>query len=133
MIDPLTLDRFRELTDCYGAVVARWPEEHRDVAMRMASAPAAIEILAQASGLDETLDSWRVPAPSAELRRRLVVTAPVRGRSFRLRVRLWWSGVGIAAALTGAVAGATAVAMVAPIDVPSDGTTSFGDIGAREI
>ena len=102
-------------------------------AMRMASAPAAIEILAQASELDETLDSWRVPAPSAELRRRLVVTAPVRGRSFRLRVRLWWSGVGIAAALTGAVAGATAVAMVAPIDVPSDGTTSFGDIGAREI
>lgn len=132
MTDTLSLDRFRDLADAYGGVVARWPEEHRDAAFRMASTPAAINILARASALDEMLDTWRVPVPVADLHGRLIAGAPVPSRRLVARARLWWSGIGIAAALTGAVAGSAAVAMVAPIETLSDGATSFGDVAAQE-
>lgn len=132
MSEPMTLDRFRDLADAYGGVIARWPERYRATATRMASAPAAMEILAQASALDETLDEWRVSAPTADLRSCILAGAPAPRRRFAVRARLWWSGIGIAAALTGTVAGAAAVAMVAPVEAPSDGATSFGDLAAQE-
>lgn len=131
MTEPLTLERFRELADAYGGVVARWPEQHRQAAMRLASQPAAVDILEQASAFDEVLDAWRVPAPSDSLRRHLVAVAPAPRGRFATRARLWWSGVGIAAALAGATAGTAAVAIVSPIDASSDSSTSFGDVGEQ--
>lgn len=130
MTRPLTLDRFQALADAYGGVVARWPEPYREAAMQMASQPAAREILAQAFALDEVLDGWTVAPPSAALRERLVAGAPTR--RLGARGRLWWSAVGIAATLAGATVGTAAVAMAAPIDPPSDSSTSFGDVGAQE-
>jgi hypothetical protein len=132
MTDPLSLERFRDLADAYGGVIARWPEQHRAAAMQMARTPNAAEILAQASMLDETLDAWRVSPPTPELECRLSASAPVPGRRFATRARLWWSGIGVAAALSGAVAGAAAVAVLAPIELPSDSGTSFGDVAAQE-
>jgi hypothetical protein len=132
MTRPLTLDRFRELADAYGGVIARWPEAGRDAAMQMASLPAARGILLQASVLDAVLDEWRVSAPTAEQRSRAALGAPVPSKSLVVRARLWWCGIGIAAAACGAVAGAAAVAVVAPINVSSDSTTSFGDVAAQE-
>ena len=133
MTDPLSLERFRELADAYGGVIARWPEQHSAAAMQMARTPGAIEVLAQASMLDETLDAWRVSAPTPELQNRLSASTPVpHRRRFAPRARLWWSGIGIAAALSGAVAGAAAVAVLAPIELPSDSGTSFGDVAAQE-
>jgi len=131
MTERLTPERFQALADAYGSVVARWPEVHREAAQRMATEPAARAILTEASLLDQTLDTWRVAAPAAALRNRILTAAPVRTRHFAVRSRLWWSGLGVAAALAGAVAGSAAVAMVAPTDI-SGGATSFGDVTGVE-
>jgi hypothetical protein len=131
MTEPFTVARFRDLADAYGGIVARWPEKDRDAAMRMASSTEGAEILARASMLDETLDTWRVSAPGTELYSRVMSTTPDPRPRLATRARLWWSGIGIAAALTGAVVGAAAVAIVAPVEA-SDSATSFGDITAQE-
>ncbi|WP_242187146.1 hypothetical protein [Sphingomonas sp. CARO-RG-8B-R24-01] len=128
MPEPLTLARFKELADTYGAVVARWPEQHREAAMAIASQPAGRTILEQASALDNALDTWRVSPPDETLRARVIVSAPVSARTPMTRARLWWSGVGIAAALAGATAGTAAVAITAPVEATSDSATSFGDV-----
>ena len=132
MPEPLTLARFQELTDAYGGVVARWPEQHREAAMAMASQPGAREILSGAATLDEALDVWRVAAPTRSLRDRVVRSAPAPTVKIGIRARLWWSGIGIAAALAGATAGTAAVAIASPIDASSDSSTSFGDVAGSE-
>lgn len=132
MREPLTLTRFAELADAYGGVISRWPEQHRDVAMAMAAQAAAREILENASVLDGALDTWRVLPPPLLLRDRVIGSAPVPARKLINRARLWWSGVGIAAALAGATAGTAAVAFAAPVDAASDSTTSFGDVAGPE-
>ena len=132
MTEPMSLERFQALADAYGGVVARWPESVRDAAMGTAAHPAAIAILARASALDAALDAWPAPAASAALRERVLAGAPAASRPLVRRARLWWSGMGIAAALAGAVAGTAVVAMTAPMAAPSGGTTSFGDVGTEE-
>lgn len=132
MPEPLTLALFQELADAYGGVVARWPEQHREAAIAMASQPGAREILSSASLLDEALDVWRVAAPASSLRDRVIRSAPVTTGKIVTRARLWWSGVGIAAALAGATAGTAAVAIASPIDASSDSATSFGDVAGAE-
>jgi hypothetical protein len=132
MTEPLTLARFQTLADAYGGVVARWPEEYRKAAAAMASDPDARDILDHALALDGALDAWRVAPPSRALREQVIAGAPVRAERFVMRARLWWSGVGVAAALAGATAGTAAVAIVAPVDAVSDSGTSFGDVAGSE-
>jgi hypothetical protein len=132
MNDLMTLDRFRELADAYGGVVARWPEPDRAAAMRLASQPEAITILAQASALDALLDTWTVAAHSADLRRRVANGAPDRTRNLVWRARLRWSGIGIGAALAGALAGAAVVAMTTAIDMAPDTATPFGVVDTQD-
>jgi len=132
MREPLTLARFQELADAYGAVVARWPEQYRDAAMAMASHLAGRAILEQASALDDALDTWRVAPPGQSLRDRVVRSAPAPAGKIMIRARLWWSGVGLAAALAGATAGTAAVAIAAPVDAMADSGTSFGDVTGSE-
>lgn len=131
MTDELTLDRFRNLADAYGGIIARWPEAYRDAALRMARLPAAMAMLAEASMLDDTLDDWRVPAPGDRLCEAVLAAAPAPRPSATIKPRLWWSGLGVAAALAGAAAGSAAVAMVAPTET-SGGSTSFGDVTGQE-
>jgi hypothetical protein len=126
MNDPLALDRFQELADAYGGVVARWPESYRDAAFRFAATPAGVAILERASELDTRLDEWKLPSPSADLSSRIATRGPMAVESLGSRLR-WWSGMAIAATLAGAVAGTAAVAMVAPTDVVTS-STSFGDL-----
>jgi hypothetical protein len=128
MTDLLSLDRFRTLADAYGGVIARWPEQYRAAAMRVASTPEGSDILAQASSLDNMLDGWRPPAAAAALADHILLGAPVPTPAFALRARLWWSGIGMAAALAGAAAGAVAVAVLAPIEASPDSATAFGDM-----
>lgn len=129
MTDPLTLDRFRALADAYGGAVARWPECYRVAASRLGATPEGTVILEQASALDSHLDAWRIPAPSAAFSARVGAGGAVATRKLAARLRWWWSGIGIAATLAGAVAGSAAVAMVAPLEGASSGT-SFGDVGS---
>ncbi|QXQ08216.1 hypothetical protein KX816_09735 [Sphingosinicellaceae bacterium] len=127
----LTLDRFEALADAYGGVIAHWPEQFREAAMRMAAQPDAARILAQASALDEALDTWTVPLPTDALRQNVIRDAPAPSRGWAIRARLWWSGIGIVAALAGAATGTAAVAVVSPVDT-SASSTSFGDVGQQE-
>lgn len=132
MRELMTLARFQELADAYGGVVARWPEDYRDAARAMASQSAARDILENASALDDALDTWRVPSPPSLLRDQVIAAAPAPVDRFMTRARLWWSGVGIAAALAGATAGTAAVAIATPTDATSDSGTSFGDVAGSE-
>lgn len=126
MREPLTLARFEAMADAYGGAVSRWPAAYRDAATVLATQPAARDILDRASALDGALDAWRVAPPAMALRERIVAAAPAPARRIMTRARLWWSGVGVAAALAGAAAGTVAVAITAPIDATPDGATSFG-------
>lgn len=132
MIEPMTPDRFRELADAYGGVVARWPADRRDAAMRIAAEPKSIAILAQASALDEMLDGWAMPAPATGLADRMAESAPTAKRSHAARARLWWSGIGVAAALAGAVSGTAAVALFSPTDSSLESGTSFGAVDPQD-
>jgi hypothetical protein len=133
MPEPLTLVRFKELADAYGGVVTRWPEQYHNAAMEIALQPAGRMILEQASALDGALDAWLLLPPAETLRVRVTAGAPMPAAKLMTRARLWWSGVGIAAALAGATAGTAAVAITAPVDAASDGGTSFGDVAGSEI
>jgi len=132
MSEPMTLERFEHLADAYGGVVARWPQDVRDAARTMATKPEAILILARASALDEALDAWTIPVASEALRERVSAAMPAPSRDILRRARLWWSGVGLAAAVAGAAVGVAAVAMLPPADAPPGLATSFGDIGPQE-
>ena len=102
MREPMTLDRFRALADAYGGVIARWPEDQRDAAMRFVAHHEAVTILQEASAVDTMLDAWSVPAPASSLSDRIAGHRAVPHPSPAGRVRWWWSGIGIAAALAGA-------------------------------
>jgi hypothetical protein len=130
MTDRLTHARFAELADAYGGVIARWPEEVRADAMAMAALPEMQALLTQADWLDVQLYDWRVPATSAALRDRISAS---RWIPLSRRARLWWSGLGIAAALAGAAAGSVAASAAVPFDHGlADDTTAFGDVTQQE-
>lgn len=89
--------------------------------------------------LDELLAAYSVPPPSAALRRRIVASAPAPVLIWN-RARLWWSGLGLAGiGLTGALAGAAAIAIVpaampygAGPSWPTYEATAFGDLGIEQ-
>jgi hypothetical protein len=132
MIQPLTFERFQELADVYGGVIARWPDAVREEARIMALEPRCAALLASASALDQALDSWAVEPASPAARERAVAALPASRRGLGVRARLWWAGLGLAAALAGAAAGAATVAILPPMDAPPGGATSFGDVNAQE-
>ncbi len=132
MREPMTLDRFRALADAYGGVIARWPEDQQDAAMRFAAHPEAVTILQEASAVDTMLDAWSVPAPASSLSGRIAGHRAMPHPSPAGRVRWWWSGIGIAAALAGAASGTAAVATVSPSDAPQENVTSFGAVDPQE-
>jgi hypothetical protein len=128
MAEPLSASRFMALAEAYGAI-ARWPEGVRAEAYRMAAQqPDLAAVLAEAEALDARLDRWRVAPPSPALRAAIVAA---RSRSRWHRVRLWWSAIGLAAALAGATAGSFAAAVV-PVDHPPGDETAFGNLSAQE-
>lgn len=132
MAEQLTLARFRELADAYGGVVARWPEAVRAEAARLAHEPEGRATLEKATALDARLDAWRLSAPERALADRIVRTAPAGRAGITRRVKLWWSGIGLAAALAGTAAGSGAAAMVAPSAVAAESSTAFGDLAGQE-
>ncbi|WP_420136480.1 hypothetical protein [Sphingomonas sp.] len=129
MTESLSFARFQELADAYGGVIARWPEEVRDDAMALARDARGAAILEQAASLDAALDSWTVAPPSPSLQPAFATAARP---AIATRIRLWWSAIGFAAALAGAVAGTSAVAMAVPFEPSAIGSTSFGDVSGQD-
>jgi hypothetical protein len=140
----VTPDRFRTLTEAYGADPRRWPAAERDAALALLAqgAPEVLRAHDEAGRLDGLLARHVVAAPGAALTGRIEASAPkahmnVRaGRHGRPRQSRWFwlSGAGLASAgVMGAVAGALFVAHFSPVliqSVLSDysySTTVFGD------
>ncbi len=74
----LTLERFEELLDLYGADLARFPKEERAAAAALVAAdPHAQRLHAQALALEAGLQGMPAPEPSAALRR-AVAEIPLR-------------------------------------------------------
>ncbi|MDR5838305.1 hypothetical protein [Caballeronia sp. LZ034LL] len=118
----MTPDRFRYLTEAYGASPERWPAGERNAALALladgnADAHAA---LALARTLDGMLDAHAVARPAPALARRIIASAPPRpARAPWLNPRLWFSGVGfVGVGAAGIAAGALLVTLLAPASVP---------------
>jgi hypothetical protein len=110
----MTPDRFRRMTESYGASPERWPAAERDAARALIEQrdPEALAALAEAQTLDRLLDAHAVAAPSTDLWRRIIGSAPKR--PFWRRPRVWFSGVGfVGAGAAGIAAGALVVSMLA--------------------
>lgn len=123
--------RFAALVDAYGGTIARWPESVRDEAEQLAARDEAMRaLLSDADRLDTRLDRWRVPQPTPALHQRI---AAERRRSLSRRVRIWWTGAGLAVALAGGGAGSiAATATVEHEQAPPIESTLFGDIASQE-
>lgn len=113
----MTPERFADLAEAYGGRIARWPaHEQAQARAHLRERPEADAVLQAAGALDAALAGWTVPGPGSALAARIAA-----GRSRRrpqvLRLRLWFSGLGTAAALAGGVAagaGVVALSMPAP-------------------
>ena len=119
----MTPERFRELTEIYGAEPRRWPAAERDAALaylrdHTAEAEAA---LADALALDGMLSRHAVAPAGAALREQIVASAP-KAREWTWRpARLVWQSAGLAGlGLAGALAGAIVISAFMPLDRQGD-------------
>jgi len=125
----MTPERFAELVEVYGAEPRRWPQGRRQAAIAFTEhhPEEAATIMETARRLDEALDRYAVPGPSAMLIRMTMESASIRAVS--RRARLCWQGVSFAAVgLGGVLAGALAVAVLVPLSAPGE-----EDVGAYAI
>lgn len=158
MTDRITLQRFRALAQTYGANLDRWPDDERAAAMGLMRDRQAQDVLQQvlkqARQLDAALDLWPdEPVPDALVGRtvaslalantRAMATTPVRQATSIPQMgpipqrtpvgrRLWWVGVGLAAAISGLAAGSVAASTFLPDNADDIASTSFGDIPELE-
>lgn len=123
--EPFSLTRFQALADAYGGVIARWPDDEKDDALRVSRTPEAKAILADALALDETLDGWLVLVPSDVIAARVLAGAPKT--SIARSAKLWWTAIGMTVALSGATAGIAATTILTPAS-QADSMTVFGDL-----
>jgi hypothetical protein len=132
MTNSFDVVRFQALANAYGAKLSRWPPEEKQAAMLFAARPEAVAILLEAGSLDGVLDGWKPAYVSADLIERTVRAASKADIHSKQRLRIWWAGIGLAAALSGAVAGSVGAASMTPGDVSSYNSTLFGDVPDQE-
>lgn len=126
--EPMSTERFRRLAEAYGGSILRWPEADRDKAEHLATDPHHAAILEEATELDDELDRWTQELPDDDLVARIVAAAPSVRHPSKTRRRLWWSGIGLAAALAGAATGGLTVATILSDDhATPEITTAFGN------
>jgi hypothetical protein len=119
----VTPDRFRELTEIYGAEPRRWPAAERQAALAYMRDHAgdAEAALSEASTLDDLLGDYGAIPAGAVLREQIIASAPRGARSPARRMPVWWQAAGFAGlGLAGALAGALAISVVMPIDQHGD-------------
>ena len=132
----MTPERFRQLTEAYGALPDHWPQEERAAAQALLAQhdPQALAAIEEALQLDEYLESFAVPAPDTHLIRRIIAsapasTAPRRASSFWRQPRLWFSGAGlIGAGVAGIAAGAMAISLTGSPAGTATNTNALGMI-----
>jgi len=136
----MTPDRFRRLTDAYGASPEQWPPAERAAAEALLARqdPDALAALAEARALDLVLATHAVAAPDPDLVRRIVASAPSArapgtGKSGMQRwkqPRWWLSGAGfVGAGVAGIAAGVLAISLTGPLSSPVASPPSVFDQG----
>lgn len=104
----MTLERFKKLTEIYGANLQSWPKQHRNEINQLSETNFAQlrEILDKEAKLDALLDSHRIMPPDRAFFDQLVASAP---QATRKHERSWYwltgasiAGIGLASALAGA-------------------------------
>ena len=89
----MTPERFRTLSEAYGAAIEHWPTADRAAALALIERqdPATLTALAEARQLDQLLATHRVAAPTAELTSKLLASAqPIPQRA---GLRRWISNL----------------------------------------
>lgn len=121
---------FQALVEAYGADARRWPADRRAAAeaYRAAEPEAAAAILALEVDLDEALDILRPPVASADLRARILASAP-KPRAEGWRGMLGWMRPGVSAVMAAScVAGVVAGLLL--VQPPERNDTPGGDLFA---
>jgi ferric-dicitrate binding protein FerR (iron transport regulator) len=97
----MTLERFKELLDAFGADLGRWPDAEQAAARALiARMPEAQAALAEARRLDALLDLYDPPADrAAEARLRAALDAVPARAAVRPARRLWPQAAALAATL----------------------------------
>lgn len=103
----MTLDRFEDLAGLLGPDLARWPEAERGAAQAfMAANPqAARAALAQASALNDLLESARDAVPGLALYDAVIASAPAAHNVAHDAAPRWSAMAAAAALLVGVSAG----------------------------
>ena len=96
----MTPERFRRLTESYGAMPEHWPATERAEAKALLAQrdPAVLAALAEARSLDLVLSKHNVAAPESDLVRRILASAPLaspRQKPAWKRPQWWLSGAGL--------------------------------------
>ena len=122
----MTLVRFGELVEAYGARPERWPEAERFAAQRLiANDAAAARLWQSAQALDDALDAYSVPPASARLRARVLEVPALAARNRRkFAVRVAW-----AVALS-CVLGVLSGALTAPEESADDEWSELAQLSA---
>ncbi len=127
--------RIATLAEAYGADLRRWPAAEREAAQALLARgdPELRNSLARQARLDAWLDRYEVRAPSSALIGCILACAPQPALLWS-RARLWWSSLGLAGVgLAGAVTGAVALSLATPVLLDhraadwADGQTIFGE------
>jgi hypothetical protein len=116
----MTPERFRRLTEAYGAMPEHWPQAERAEARALLARrdPEVMAALAEASSLDLVLSAHAVPAPEHDLMRRIVASGlALSGESSSRkpawkRPHWWISGAGfVGVGVAGIAAGMLVISL----------------------
>lgn len=135
----MTRARFQELAEAFGPHLARWPESERFAAeLFLRNDPDARGVLEAEAVFADLLDLSPAPAPSMDLRDRLLALAPRQVRPMWRRGGAWISGAGLAAAcVLGVMVGANMSSSLLSdpsIDTVTEASTAFdGDAYLSEL
>lgn len=124
----MTPERFEQLAEAYGSDLRRWPQAEQAMAQALCqSHPVWTRaLLDQAADLDDHLDLYRIDAPSAALRERVLAMAPAPQRSRWSRLTEDWRGWGVglvAAGVAGLMVGIGSVSLMMA-DLSTDSTVA---------
>ena len=135
----MTPERFRHLTEAYGALPEHWPAAERAAAQAWLAEgdPDALAAFAEARALDVYLDIHAVAVHDGALVQRVLDSAPSSRRVARpprpawRRPRWWLSGAGIVGVgVAGIAAGVVALSLTVPAARPVSPPTAFDQTDA---
>lgn len=121
----MSLTRFTEILDAYGANEQRWPIVERDLALQLLqSSEAARALQVQAAELDQGLDSWVLAAPSANLQAQVIASFVPKKSGWRSVLAEFWRDIGGWRMAGPAFAASLAIGAVVPFWL-DDGSTDL--------